>query len=210
MAKQKPILLPAIERFLSEVSADQILEDRKLTLREIADYVTARLDAGKAANLIFICTHNSRRSHMSQIWAYAAALFYGIRDVQCYSGGTEATAFHPNAVRAMRKAGFEITQENKNSNPVYQVKYAETAPPLRIFSKKYDDAANPVKDFAAVMTCAQADQECPVVLGADFRATLPYEDPKLADGTPEEEATYDERCRQIAAEMNTLFSNVDY
>jgi len=210
MTKQKTILLQDIERFLMEVSSDQILEDRKLTLRDIADYITMHLDAGKAANLIFICTHNSRRSHMSQIWAHAAALFYGIRDVQCYSGGTEATAFHPNAVRAMRKIGFEITQQDRNSNPVYAVKYAETAPPLHIFSKRYDDEANPDKDFAAIMTCAQADEACPVVSGSDFRTVLPYDDPKLADGTPEEEATYDKRCRQIAAEMNYLFSNVDY
>jgi len=208
--QQKPKLFDKVDRFLRDVSAayDEIPAERKVTLRQIARYIESRIKAADLANLIFICTHNSRRSHMSQIWAQAAATFHQIPDVRCYSGGTEATAFHPNAVRAMRKAGFAITKRDDGSNPVYEVRYAENIEPHPIFSKKYDDAVNPHADFAAVMTCAHADQNCPVVFGAALRMAIPYDDPKEADGTPQEELTYDERCRQIAIEMSYLFSSV--
>jgi hypothetical protein len=39
------------------------------------------------------------------------------------------------------------------------------------------------------------------VKGANFRVAIPYVDPKVSDGKPEEAATYDERCLQIATEM---------
>lgn len=203
-------LLDSVARTLQSVSADfeQLPEDRKSRLREIAQYVTSRITANEVANLTFICTHNSRRSHMSQIWAQAAAAFHRIPKVRCYSGGTEATAFHPNAVRAMRKAGFEITPRPDHDNPVYEITFAAEVDPLLIFSKTYDDEANPQSDFAAIMTCAHADENCPVVLGAAFRAAIPYDDPKEADGTPQEEQIYDDRCRQIATEMSYLFSSV--
>jgi arsenate reductase (thioredoxin) len=58
------------------------------------------------------------------------------------------------------------------------------------------------------MTCDEADQDCPFVKGAALRISLPYEDPKVADGTPEEAARYDARSRQIATEMLYLFSKV--
>jgi hypothetical protein len=58
------------------------------------------------------------------------------------------------------------------------------------------------------MTCSEADKNCPVVRGAAVRVALPYEDPKVADGTPAEAARYDERSRQIATEMFYLFSEV--
>jgi arsenate reductase len=38
------------------------------------------------------------------------------------------------------------------------------------------------------MTCSEADKNCPIVLGALDRISLPYNDPKEADGTPEEAA----------------------
>ena len=76
-----------------------------------------------------------------------------------------------------------------------------TIPAERCWSKKYDDAPNPQQDFCAVMTCSEADKNCPIVFGALDRISLPYNDPKEADGTPEEAARYDERCLQIAAEL---------
>jgi hypothetical protein len=72
----------------------------------------------------------------------------------------------------------------------------------------YADAANPQREFCAIMTCSQADEACPNVAGAANRIAIPYEDPKAADGTPEEAAVYDERCAQIARETLYAFSLV--
>ena len=158
--------------------------------------------------LNFICTHNSRRSHLSQIWAQAAAYYYSVPEVFCFSGGTEATAFNPRAVRAMQQAGFTIVIADDGTNPVYDVKYTSELPGIKAFSKKYDDPFNHNKDFAAVMTCSHADENCPVVLGAIARIPLRYEDPKNFDDTPQEAAKYTERVRQIGREILYAFSQV--
>jgi arsenate reductase len=156
-------------------------------------------------NLTFICTHNSRRSHICQTWAQTAAEYFGIKNIYCFSGGTETTALNPRVVRAMRQAGFIITQNDASDNPLFLVKYSDEKEPLKCFSKVYNDPFNPQKDYAAIMTCSDADENCPVVFGADARFPIRYEDPKVFDGTPEEEKMYAERCRQIATEMLSVF-----
>lgn len=196
-------LLYGLENYIRNIEADfsQIPNKRKEKLKNLASFIQTKISSGLPSHLIFICTHNSRRSHMCQIWAQAAAFHYGITDVHCYSGGTEATAFNPRTVRALRKAGFNIEKTDSTLNPVYQVYYSEGVEPVKGFSKKYDDPSNPQDDFAAIMTCSEADDACPLVRGASVRIAIPYDDPKIADNTPNEEAKYDERCRQIATEM---------
>src|SRR6478752_7363247 len=72
---------------------EQISPERRERLTEIARFVRTRLAAGETARLTFICTHNSRRSHLAQIWAQVTAAHYGVGGVETFSGGTEATAF---------------------------------------------------------------------------------------------------------------------
>lgn len=155
--------------------------------------------------MTFICTHNSRRSHLAQVWAATAAARYGFSQVYTYSGGTEATAFNSRAVAALERAGFDVLKTSDDRNPVYHVRYAADAAPLTCFSKVYDQAPNPGDGFCAVMTCGDANERCPVVHGAAQRIAITYEDPKSADGTPAEAARYDERCAQIAREMLYAF-----
>lgn len=183
--------------------------ERKALLDDIAAYVGKKIKENKDANLIFICTHNSRRSHMSQIWAQAAAHHYGLNKVRCFSGGTEATAFNPRAVRAMKKAGMKIEVNEPGDNPVYSVKFSDDGREIRAFSKKYDNSFNPKDEFCAVMTCSHADENCPFIPGAESRVSIPYQDPKEFDGTDKEEQMYEERSRQIASEMFYLFSRVE-
>lgn len=216
--KRKPsadaTLLPALRAYGDEVSKtfDAIPAERRVQLARIAAYVSEKRAKGEPAKITFICTHNSRRSHMSQLWAAAAANYYGVDGVETFSGGTEATAFNPRAVAALQRAGFEIEggaeATVEGANPKYAVRLAAGAPPHEVFSKKYSDAPNPEEHFAAVMTCSQADKACPTVFGADLRVGVPYEDPKVSDGTPDEAKTYDERARQIATEMFYVFSQV--
>lgn len=193
-----------IESFKKEF--DQIPEERKKALKKLALFVESKVKAGEKAELIFICTHNSRRSHISQVWAQAAAAYYGIPNVITYSGGTEATAFNPRAVKAMEEAGFKIKKTSEGTNPVYEVRFADDGIVVKAFSKKYDGEGNPKSGFGAVMTCSQADQNCPVVVGATVRIATPYDDPKDFDGTPQEAAKYSERVHQIGREILYAFS----
>lgn len=186
---------------------EQIPADRRNKLEGMAWYVRERQAAGEVASLNFVCTHNSRRSHIAQLWAAAGAARFGVH-ARTYSGGTEATAFNPRAVAAIARAGFLVERTSDGSNPVYHVRVHGSATPMACFSKKYDDAPNPKTSFAAVMVCTDADESCPTVHGADARFAIPFVDPKVSDGTPQETATYDERCAQIAREMLYVFSRV--
>lgn len=185
-----------------------ISAERKTELDKLSAYIKTQADSNKAVKLTFICTHNSRRSHMAQIWAATAAAYYGIGNVECYSGGTEATAFNPRAVAALQRAGIPIEPVDTSSlNPKYKV-HIPGGNSLICFSKKYSDVSNPSAGFAAVMTCSKADAECPFVPGAAFRVAIPYDDPKEADNTPEETNRYNERCKQIGTEMMYVFSGI--
>jgi arsenate reductase len=199
---------PAVQKYLEERAGefDQIPAERKVALQKLADYVRSRTAADKPARFTFICTHNSRRSHLSQIWAAAAADFYNVSGVESFSGGTEATAFNPRAIAAIERAGLKVEKTEEVKNPRYAVRFRDTETPLICFSKVYKDAPNPKTDFCAVMTCSQADQNCPVVAGCSLRVAIPFEDPKISDDTPEETATYDARCQQICLEMLYVFS----
>jgi arsenate reductase len=203
-------LFPALQSYLqnTEKAFNTIPKERKEQLKKLATYVNTKLRVEKKVSLVFICTHNSRRSHMGQLWATAAAEYYGITGVNNFSGGTENTAFNPRAVNALVKAGFVITKTAEDANPKYAVTYGEGLPATIAFSKKYTDAPNPTTNFGAIMTCSQADASCPVVFGATTRISLPYNDPKEADGKPSETETYDERTKQIATEILYAFSLV--
>ncbi|MBN1448208.1 MAG: protein-tyrosine-phosphatase [Bacteroidetes bacterium] len=196
-------LFPALHSVVSDIqtSFSDIPDERKVILEEIAAWVAEKQRDGAKADMIFICTHNSRRSHMSQIWAQAAAWMHGLDHVRTWSGGTEATAFNSRAVKALQDCGFRITVAQEGDNPLYHVAFADNAGPIEAFSKAYHHSFNPQEDFAAVMTCSDADEACPVVLGAAKRFATPYRDPKEFDGTPQEEHMYAERCRQIAGEV---------
>ena len=197
-----PTLLEYIEGFLPEMA--QIPPRRSTLLLDFASYLQG-LNSG--VSIIFICTHNSRRSHFGQVWAATAAAWYGIEGVKTYSGGTEATAFNPRAVAALERAGFKV-EDPGGVNPRYKLTFAAGESSLECFSKIYDDAYNPQENFVAVMTCSEADEHCPFIPGAILRIPLTYEDPKEADNTLEETARYDERCRQIATELFFLFSHI--
>lgn len=207
---RKPILLyPEVDEYLKicEQEITGIDKLRKSKLEEVAKYISTKHSADESVNLTFICTHNSRRSQFGQIWAAIAAGKYGIKNIQTYSGGTEETAFNKRAVEACKRAGLKI-DGTVGTNPRYNVRFSDSSGALDCFSKTFDNPANPQLGFASIMTCSDADENCPIIKGAEFRASLTYDDPKIADRTAEESAKYDERCRQIATEMLYLFSKV--
>jgi hypothetical protein len=203
-------LLPALRPYVKEVLTElgMVSAERRVVLDAIATNLAAQLEAGKTSQLTFICTHNSRRSHMSQIWAQTAAYYFGLDKIHAFSGGTETTACNCRTVAAMRRVGFAIQDATTGDNPIYLVRYAEDRPPIRAYSKFYNADANPKRDFIALMTCSVADKSCPVVNGAISRYAIHYADPRLCDDTPTETAAYNERCREIAREMFYIMSEV--
>ncbi len=206
MGKEAVILFPALAASVVKARSLPVNVTRGEELQVLIAYIRNKLESGGRVNLNFICTHNSRRSQFSQIWAQTAADFFGV-PAQCYSGGVEVTAFNRRAVESIRRNGFEVTSIGID-NPIYFILHSEEAEPMHAFSKLYDDPVNKAVGFAAVMTCAHADENCPYIPGSEVRVPLCYEDPKSFDDTPEEAARYDERSLQIASEMFYVFSQV--
>lgn len=195
-----------IEKSIRSILKVEITERRKSILLPLIDYIQQKLESDEQIVLNFICTHNSRRSQFSQVWAYTAAHFYGI-PAGCLSGGVEETSFNRRAVESLKRSGFKIEQ-NGTGNPKFKVRISDDLEPLVAFSKLFNDPINSAEKFAAIMTCSQADENCPFIPGTEKRIAVNYDDPKEFDNTPVEEQKYDERSIQIASEMFYVFSNL--
>lgn len=201
-------MFTALQETISKISKIEVSPERKLVLQPLVNYIQNKINANEAIRLNFICTHNSRRSHLGQIWAQTMAFQFGIQNVACYSGGTEETAMFAKVVETLTNQGFEVLKLSNEVNPVYAIKYAENELPIIGFSKKYDNNFNPYSKFAAIMTCSQADGGCPFIAGAEKRIPITYNDPKEFDNTESMNVKYEERSLEIASEMFYVFSNV--
>ncbi len=199
-------MFPKIKAVVDKIDFDNIEENRKAELAVLIQFIQDKKDAKAPILLNFICTHNSRRSQFAQLWAQVAADYYQI-EATCYSGGVEVTAFNERAVASLNRFGFEIN-EDLATNPVYTVEWANENTRLDMWSKLYDDEKNPSANFAAIMTCSHADENCPFVAGCEKRIAIRYEDPKNYDDSPLENTFYDFRSFQIATEMFYVFSKI--
>ena len=204
--RKQLIMYPKLIETISIFSEANISAERKEVLQPLSQYLKQKIQNKETIRLNFICTHNSRRSHLSQIWAQTMAYHFGIKNVFCYSGGTEGTAMFPKIAETLSNQGFKILKLSEESNPVYAVKYDQNEHPIICFSKEYSHAFNPLGNYAAVVTCNSADVACPIVFGAETRFPVKYDDPKAFDGTDEMDAKYAERSLQIGEEMWYLFS----
>ncbi|MGS2763079.1 arsenate-mycothiol transferase ArsC [Sinomicrobium sp. M5D2P9] len=205
----KTTVFKPIEDTIASFTTDGIPAGRKETLQPLIDFIRHKIHTGEAIRINFICTHNSRRSHLSQVWAQTLANYFNIRNVYCYSGGTEATALYPMVAEVFEDTGFKVDKLSEGNNPVYAIKYADNEHPVIGFSKKLDNDFNPASGFAAVMTCSQADDGCPFIAGAEKRVPITFEDPKVYDGTPQQKEKYRERSLQIATELFYVFSEIN-
>ena len=209
MITTQPTLFLEIENLIKNLKPESISDDRKEILKPLTEFIQTKITSDQEIRINFICTHNSRRSHLSQVWAQTMANYFNIKNVFCYSGGTEATALFPMVAETLKNSGFEIKTLSEGKNPVYSIKYAENEPPIIGFSKKLDDDFNPKSKFAAIMTCSQADGGCPFIAGAEKRIPITFEDPKAFDNTPQQVEKYNERSIQIATELFYIFSQIN-
>ncbi len=202
-------LFNKIENIISRLDVESISNERKETLKSLIEFVQKKNQSNLEIRINFICTHNSRRSHLSQVWAQTMAYYFKTKNVFCYSGGTEATALFPKVSETLINSGFKINTISKGENPVYCIKYAGNQHPIVGYSKKFYDDFNPKSEFVAVMTCSQADEDCPFISGAEKRIPITFEDPKAYDNTPQQAEKYNERSLQIATELLYVFSQIN-
>jgi len=201
-------MISPLKTYFKSLALTEVSADRQAVLQPLVICIQTKIASQSPINLTFICTHNSRRSHLGQVWAQVAAAYFGIKNVHSFSGGTEATACNPRTIAAFQRAGLEVVKTTDSENPVYKISFDDSVVSIVAFSKVYDQAPNPSRGFAAIMTCDHAEANCPFIPGAEKRLPIMYIDPKVSDDTPAEAATYDARCRQIATEMKWVFGQV--
>lgn len=69
MASNKIKLFPKIESVILTFDFTKIATERKKNLLPLVDFIQNKVTNKQAVMLNFICTHNSRRSHLAQVWA---------------------------------------------------------------------------------------------------------------------------------------------
>ena len=208
MSITKLTLFSEIEQVIKGLNPQTISTERKAILQPLTEFIQSKVSSHQEIRINFICTHNSRRSHLSQVWAQTLAHYFNVKNVFCYSAGTESTALFPMVAETLRNSGFQIKTISKNENPVYNIKYADNQHPIIGFSKRLDDDFNPKSEFVAIMTCDSANEACPFVSGAEKRIPITFEDPKAFDNTPQQAEKYNERSLQIATELFYVFSQI--
>lgn len=201
-------MFESIKQKCTDLSKISISKERQEILQPLVDYIQTKVANNQEVRLHFICTHNSRRSHLAQVWSQTMAFQFNIKNVFCYSGGTETSALFPKIVDTLKNQGFEIQQISSQSNPIYCIKFNKNESGIIGFSKLYLDAFNPQSEFAAILTCSQADEGCPFILGAEKRIPITFDDPKEFDNSPMQSQKYEERSIQIAVEMYYVFSKI--
>ena len=197
-----------LSKTINKIATISISDERKEILKPLIEYIQIKFENKEEIRLNFICTHNSRRSHLCQVWAQTMAYYFRFKNVYSYSGGTEATALFPKVAQILEIQGYKIQKINDGDNPVYGIKFDENQLPIIGFSKTYFDDFNPKSDYAAIMACSQADNGCPFILGAEKRIAVTYNDPKEFDNSTLQHEKYLERSLQIASEMYYVFSKI--
>lgn len=200
-------MYPILEAYIKELRSLEIPAERKKLLQVLIEQLQKK-QSEEAPLLNFICTHNSRRSQLAQIWAHTASIYFN-RPIRSRSGGTEQTAFHPNAVKAIKNSGFKVEPKSGKEQDQYLIYLSDDLPPLKTFSKTFDHPDNQASSFTAVMCCSDANENCPFVPGAEARIPLFYSDPKTSDGTDRESEAYANCCKQIGSEMFYVFSQLN-
>ena len=201
------LLFPEIENKITELKINKIIPSRKSILVGIINYVQTKIDLKKDINLNFICTHNSRRSHYSQIWAQVLAEYFKIKKFKSFSGGTISTEVSENVINSLIKCGFRLNSKEKK-NIIYKLSFSNDASEILCFSKNFNDKFNPKNNFAAIMTCSSAEKNCPFISGSDKIISIPYDDPKKFDDSRYVDQEYMKINLIIASEMYYVFSSL--
>lgn len=188
-------------------ASNSIPSDRKKVLDAISETIKTHLNTEEKLDIVVVCTHNSRRSQLGEVWINTLTEHFNLDAITAYSGGMEETAFNSRMVKAMRGLGFDISEVESGENPRYVVKEIDMDDHI-LFSKVYDHAMNPEKDFMALMVCGHADENCPIVHGMKYRIPLRYKDPKEFDDTAHESEAYKSKVKEIGSEIYYILDRV--
>ena len=197
-----------ITNFISNLDVSNISKSRKDSINDIINEIKINTRQHKESRLIFICTHNSRRSIFSEVWSQTFIKYYNLNNIYTFSGGTEVSKVYSGVINTFIKNGFKVTNNKNQYNPTYSIYYGKQNSNIKVKSKLYNSSLNPTSNLIAIMNCSSAEKSCPFILGASARIYLPFDDPKESDGSQIEVENYRNTNLEIASSMKYLFMNI--
>ena len=147
-------------------------------------------------DIVFICTHNSRRSIFCEVWANILANKY-LKNINFYSAGTERTSIHNEVIKSFSRLGIK-TKENT-------IQIGETSIILK--SKILKELK--LDSFISIFTCGEAEESCPIDRRSQINIPLLFDDPKRYDGLKNERIEYDKTCSLIAKKLNFIIKRIN-
>jgi len=130
--------------------------------------------------IYFLCTGNSCRSQMAEGWAKK----YLGKEWNVYSAGIEAHGLNPNAVKAMKEVGIDISNQASEIIDAEILNHADLV----------------------VTLCGDARDKCPVTPPHVKREHWGFDDPAKAEGTDEEKWAVFQRGRDEIGERIKRFA----
>ena len=184
----------SLDKYIDNLD-DIILRDyQKRRVKKISEELRGEINS--CNKIVFICTHNSRRSQLCEVWGSILSKRFNL-DLSFFSAGTEKTEVCGEAIKSLERAGIEIGIGGK-------IKLMHNQ--IELHSKTLDEIKE--DEFIAIMTCSDAEKNCPVEPRSKKNIKLFYDDPKKYDGTIEASVEYDKTCRLIASELNAIFKTL--
>lgn len=130
--------------------------------------------------IYFLCTGNSCRSQMAEGWA---KIYLGDK-WEVRSAGIETHGLNPNAVKVMKEAGIDISNQTSD-----------------LIDPEYLNSADLV-----VTLCGDAADKCPVTPPSVKRVHWGFDDPAKAVGTDEGKWGFFQRVRDEIGERINRFA----
>ncbi|MBL4970357.1 arsenate reductase (thioredoxin) [Bacillus halotolerans] len=130
--------------------------------------------------IFFLCTGNSCRSQMAEGWAKQ----YLEDEWNVYSAGIEAHGLNPNAVKAMKEAGIDISGQTSDIIDLAILNSADLV----------------------VTLCGDAADKCPMTPPHVKREHWGFDDPAKAEGSEAEKWVFFQRVRDEIGERLKRFA----
>ena len=147
--------------------------------------------------LVFLCTHNSRRSQICEVWGSIFSLIYK-KEILINSAGTIKTSVHKEIFNVLKKCGVSV---NENEEIAFKNLL------IKLKSKTLDQID--AKKFIAIMTCSDAEKSCPIDSRSVKNINMFFKDPKVYDNTKYMEEEYLKTNSNIAEELNYIFKRIN-
>lgn len=179
----------------------KILDQLMVYLKEL---VAKKLEL----NVIFVCTHNSRRSQFAQFWLDTFLHNFGIENYNIFSAGTVETEVHKNVISVIEHYGFTVTKDSEINNKKYKIALGKGYE-INLFSKEITSVLEAgLGSFVLIFVCDSAYENCPFVIENQKHFSLTFEDPGRYDEDLNALEYYQKCAYKIAAEMHYLASGL--